>query len=90
MAGRPRQERPEGGAPVRRQGAGRRHQRLTRTIVLAAVAVIAGIAWLARELDLDVGALLDYALASLLLVVGVVLLAVVGAAAMRALKRLFR
>ncbi len=86
---RPRPRKP-GGAEQRLR-AGRQHGgRLTRTIVLGALVVLLGIAWLARELELDVDELLGYALTSLLLVGGLVALALLGAIVLRLLRRLFR
>jgi len=60
--------------------AGAASQRLTRTILLGALAVVFGIAWLARELGLDRDELLDYLTTSLLLVSGLVALALIGGA----------
>jgi drug/metabolite transporter (DMT)-like permease len=73
-----------------KRGRSARTRRLTRTILLGAVVVFLGIAWLARELGLDRDELLGYAFTSLLLVAGAVLLALVAAALMRLVKRLFR
>jgi hypothetical protein len=70
--------------------AGNRSQRLTRTILLGAVAVFLAIAWLARELNLDTDELRDYLLTSLLLVAGVVLLAVVMAGLVALIRRFLR
>lgn len=67
-----------------------RQRRLTRTIVLGSVAVAAGIAWLADSLGMDAGELMDFAVTSALLVLGVVLLALLGAATLRGLKWLLR
>jgi hypothetical protein len=63
---------------------------LVRTIVLASLAVLAAIAWLALEFDMDTGELVEYAVTSVMLVLGIVALAVAGAAIMRMAKRLFR
>jgi uncharacterized membrane protein len=65
-------------------------RRLTRTIVLGAVVVFLAIYWLADEMGLDRDELLGYALTSLMLVGVLVVLALLGAALMRLLKRLFR
>lgn len=66
-----------------------RHRRLTRTIVLGAVAVVAGIAWLARELGMNPDELKAFAITSLWLVMGIIALAVVGAVVLRLLRRLW-
>lgn len=66
------------------------HRRLVRTIVLGTVAVVAGIAWLAGELGMNKEELLDFAGTSALLVGAMVLLALLGAAVLRGLKKLFR
>lgn len=68
----------------------KQHRRLVRTIVLGTVAVAASIAWLASELGMDRGELLDFALTSLFMVLGVVALGLLGAGLLRGLKRLFR
>jgi protein-S-isoprenylcysteine O-methyltransferase Ste14 len=57
---------------LRRAAAG--SARLTRTILLGAVAVVAAIAWLARELGLDRLELLSYLRTSVMLVAGLVVL----------------
>jgi uncharacterized membrane protein len=64
-----------------------RQRRLTRTIVLGAVAVLAGIAWLARELGMDAAELRGFAVTSVWLVFAMMLLAVVGAVLLRLLRR---
>ncbi|MDZ7670646.1 MAG: hypothetical protein U5Q16_14940 [Gammaproteobacteria bacterium] len=64
-------------------------RRLVRTIVLGTVAVVAGIAWLAGELGMDKEELLDFAGTSVLLVGAMVVLALLGAAVLRVLKKLF-
>ncbi len=68
-----------GGASRRRRSAVPRAggTRLTRTIVLAAVAVVLSIYWLSTEMGLDRDELLDYGLASLLFVGVVVVLGMV-------------
>jgi len=48
-------------------------KRLTRTILLAAVAAVAALTWLARELELDQDELLGYAATSVMLVAALVL-----------------
>ena len=63
-------------------------RRLVRTIVLGTLAVFAAIAWLASELGMDTGELLGYALTSLMMVAGVVVLALAGAALLRLVGRL--
>ncbi|MEQ8859376.1 MAG: hypothetical protein RIC56_12080 [Pseudomonadales bacterium] len=65
-----------------------RQRRLVRTIVLGSLAVVASIAWLSGQLGMDRAELLDFALTSVLLVAGLVVLAVFGAVALRLLKRL--
>ena len=67
-----------------------RQRRLTRTIVLGAVAVAAGIAWLARDLGMNPAELKAFALTSLWLVLGIMVLAVAGAVVLRLLRRLWR
>ena len=67
-----------------------RSRRLARTIVLGAVAVLFVIVWAAREYGMDTDELLAYALTSLLMVAGVVLLALFGALLLGLIKRLFR
>lgn len=67
-----------------------RQRRLTRTILLGSVVVVAGVAWLADTLGMDSEELVDFAVTSGLLVLGVVLLAIVGAAILRGLKWLLR
>ncbi len=69
---------------------GLRQRRLTRTILLGAVAVAGGIAWLADTLGMDSRELVDFAITSALLVGALVLLAVLGAAALRGVKWLLR
>ncbi len=58
-------------------------RRLVRTIVLGAVAVFAGIAWLAMEFGMDRDELIGYALTSLMLVLAMVALALVGVVLIR-------
>lgn len=65
-------------------------RRLIRTIVLGSVAVFAAIAWLSSELGMDRGELIEYALTGLWLVLGMVVLALAGAALLRGLKWLLR
>lgn len=67
-----------------------RQRRLTRTIVLGALAVAAGIAWLARDLGMNPAELKTFALTSLGLVLGIMALAVVGAVLLRLLRRFWR
>jgi hypothetical protein len=64
------------------------HRRLVRTIVLGTLAVAAGIYWLAGELGMDKQELLNFARTSALLVGAAVLLALLGAGLLRALKKL--
>ena len=66
------------------------HRRLVRTIVLATIGAFAAIAWLARELGMDMDALLGYAGTGVLLVFSMVALALLGAAILRGLKYLLR
>jgi peptidoglycan/LPS O-acetylase OafA/YrhL len=63
---------------------------LVRTIVLGTLAVLAAIVWLAAEFGMDTGDLIEYAVTSVVLVLGIVVLAVAGAATLRMAKRLFR
>lgn len=63
-------------------------RRLVRTVVLGALAVGAAIVWLASEFGMDGRELVGYALTSFGLVLGMVLLAVLGAGLLRALKKL--
>lgn len=65
-------------------------RRLVRTVVLGTVAVVAGIAWLASELGMDTDELIDFALTGLWLVLGMVVLALLGAALVRGVKWLLR
>jgi len=65
-------------------------RRLVRTIVLGAIAVAAAIWWLSDALGMDRDELLDFALTGLWLVLAMVVLALAGAALLRALKWLFR
>jgi|TARA_Y100001933_G_scaffold8761_2_gene7840 hypothetical protein len=65
-------------------------RRLIRTIVLGSVAVFAAIAWLSSELGMDRDELIEYALTGLWLVLGMVVLALAGAALLRGLKWLLR
>ena len=64
-------------------------RRLVRTIVLGSLAVAAAIAWLGEEFGMDAGELVGYAVTSLLLVLVMVASALVAAALLRGLKRLF-
>lgn len=75
---------------MRRAPGSLRQRRLVRTIVLGSVAVVASIAWLAGQLGMDREELLDFALTSVLLVGGLVVLAVFGAVLLRGVKRLLR
>ena len=65
-------------------------RRLIRTIVLGSVAVFAAIAWLSSELGMDRDELIEYALTGLWLVLGMVVLALAGAALLRGLKWLLQ
>lgn len=78
----PRREAPARGSAQQR--------RLVRTIVLGALAVAAGIWWLAAEIGLDTGELLDYALTSVLMIGGAVGLALAGAGLLYGVRRLRR
>lgn len=73
--------------PIRRSG---RQARLVRTIVLGALAVVAGLGWLTVELGMDPDELTGYALTSLLLVAGAVLVALAGAGLLVGLRQLRR
>ena len=70
--------------------AGNRSRRLTRTILLGSVVVFLAIAWLAEELDLDTAELRGYLVTSVLLVLGVVLLAVLAAGLISLIRRFLR
>lgn len=70
--------------------AGNRSRRLTRTVLLGSVVVFLSIAWLARELDLDTAELRSYLMTSVLLVLGVVLLAVLMAGLIGLVRRFLR
>ena len=70
--------------------AGNRSRRLTRTILLGSVVVFLAIAWLAEELDLDTAELRSYLMTSVLLVLGVVLLAVLAAGLISLIRRFLR
>lgn len=63
-------------------------RRLVRTVVLGTVAVAAAIAWMAMEFGMDADELVGYAVTSLMLVLGLVALALAGAAVMRLVRRL--
>lgn len=66
--------RPGGGRGRRAPSAGRGGaKRLARTILLGAVAAVAALTWLARELGLDQDELLGYAATSVVLVAALVL-----------------
>lgn len=78
---------PTRGRLVRGGASGRR---LTRTIVLGAVAVFLAIYWLADQMGLDREELLGYALTSLMLVGVLVVLALAAAVLLRLIKRLLR
>jgi uncharacterized membrane protein len=84
----PRPEPDRSRSRIVRSGATTR--RLTRTIVLGAIVVFLAIYWLADQMGLDRDELLGYALTSLMLVGVLVVLAVLGAALLRLLKRLLR
>ena len=64
-----------------------RRNRLARSVVLACLTAAVGIAWLARELDLDTERLLDFLVTSVGFVGLMVLLAAVAAAVLRFLRR---
>lgn len=68
----------------------RRRGRLARTILLGAVAVGFALFWLARELELDTQELMSFLGTSALLVGLMVMLGLVGAAAVLIVKRLSR
>jgi hypothetical protein len=77
-------------SPALRRSRGSGHRRLVRTVVLGTLAVAAGIAWLAVEYGMNTDELLDFAFASLALVVGAIVLALAGGALLWGLKRLRR
>ena len=58
--------------------------------MLGSLAVFAAIAWLSGELGMDRKELVEFALTGLWLVLGMVVLALAGAALLRGLKWLFR
>ncbi len=70
--------------------AGNRSRQLTRTILLGSVVVFLAIAWLAEELDLDTAELRSYLMTSVLLVLGVALLAVLAAGLISLIRRFLR
>lgn len=70
--------------------AGIRTRRLTRTVLLGTLLVAIAILWLVRELGLDADELLGYLVTSLLFVAGAIVLAVLGAALLWLVRRLFR
>ena len=67
---------------------GQRHRRLTRTLILGALAAAAAIYWLAREYGADGEELARFLWASLAFVAGSAAAALAGAALLRAGKRL--
>lgn len=68
----------------------RRPRRVARTVLLGTAALGLGLVWLARELELDTGELLDYLRTSLLFVGVFAVFGVVGAIVVRAIRRLIR
>ncbi len=83
--------RPElGNTLSKRRLESRRRGRLARTILLGAVAVGFALFWLARELELDTQELMSFLGTSALLVGLMVMLGLVGAAAVLIVKRLSR
>lgn len=83
-----RRGRPTGSTGALERARRSSQRRLVRTIVLGTIAVFAAIAWLATEFGMDRDELLGYAVTSLALVLGMVLLALLGAAVLRALRKL--
>ena len=65
----------------------RRISKLTRSIIAATLIAVLGIAWLARELDLDVEQLLSFLVSSFGLVLLIIVLAALAAGIIRFLKR---
>ncbi len=59
----------------------------TRTIVLAAVAAVLAIVWLARSFELDTGELTGFFLMSVWLVAGMVILAALAVTIAKVLRR---
>ena len=60
---------------------------MTRTIVLGTLAAAAGIWWLARAYDVETSDMLGYLGTSVLVVVGTIVAAIAGAAALRVTRR---
>lgn len=87
---RPVEQRPRSDVARRAARSGLAGRRLTRTIVLGSLAVLAALAWLADTLDMDTELLKEYALTALLLVGVLVVAGLVGAALLWLVKRLFR
>jgi hypothetical protein len=83
--------RPElGNALTKRRAESRRRGRLARTILLGAAAVAFSLFWVARELELDTEELLGFLGASAVFVGSMVILGLVGAAAVLIVKRFGR
>ncbi|HEY5681637.1 MAG TPA: hypothetical protein VIS55_16320 [Pseudomonadales bacterium] len=83
--------RPElGNTLTKRRMEPRRRGRLARTILLGTVAVAFSLFWVARELELDTEELLGFLGASAVFVGLMVILGLVGAAAVLIFKRLGR
>jgi len=61
--------------------------RLARSVLLGALAAAAVIYWLVRELELDVDVLIDYLLASALLIGAVIAVALLAAWLLRMLRK---
>ncbi len=61
--------------------------RLARSVLLGALAAAAAIYWLVRELELDVDVLINYLLASLVLVGAAIAVALLAAWLLRVLRR---
>lgn len=85
------ERRPElGNTLTKRRMEPRRRGRLARTILLGTVAVAFSLFWVARELELDTEELLGFLGASAVFVGLMVILGLVGAAAVLIFKRLGR
>lgn len=67
---------------------GKKKDRLTRTIVLGAIAVFLAIIWLAKELDMDRDELLGYLVTSLLFVGVAIVFAMLAGGLVWLLKKL--
>ena len=64
-----------------------RPSHLTRGVLLASIAAFLGIAWLAREFEIDTGDLVDFFITSVGFVAGIALLAALAAAVIAFFRR---